>query len=579
MTAFTRLHVTSEDIQHLQSDICEIFHWAAAKAEAAAASDNPAATLEWAEFAAKLAWRADPGFFFDRGIETTLSVVPLAPGGQKWGAPEIAQLPRRGAGKRIMHVLTTAYETGGHTRAVARWIENCKVWRPEERHVVVIASQSSEPVPQWLETASALAGGKLIVFDHRYSLFQRAIALRQLADSWADDVVLHLHPDDSASVSALAQPRRWKAYFFNHADHVFSLGTQHCDILLDLRWSGADSSWAERSSRPVKRLLPIPLAAPAAGDRRRLRAEARRALGINDRSIVAITMGRAEKYKTAMGWDFCMAAEEILQSQPSLELFAIGLPNQGRWNKLQINTNGRFHPLGPMRDPEVLRNCYSAANLYFEGFPFASTTAMLDAGLYGLPLQRFSNRIAPLLSGDDVSLEDICPASATQEGYISSATALASHGFAQLDELGLEIKRRIENDHCGQGWTANWLANIESLAPNVVPHECSPTHAPADRAAQHSAILQWQAENFGLEPAFNVLKSSHHLGFTRKCGITWKLLSRPSPIINSRIETNHLTTVAKAATLAFTPPIVARVLSNCRDLLRASRRFLFKNSM
>ena len=568
---------TKEDLQLLQRDSREIFHWAAAQAEFASLSDQPGATMEWAEYAAKLAWHSDPGFFFHHGLEAALAGAAVPGTARQWTAAEMAGLPSVKASKRTLHILTRAYAMGGHARVVARWIGNCKVWRPEECHVIVITNQGSEPVPRWLVTAAQQAGGKLILFPPSYSMLERAIALRQLADHWADEVVLHLHPDDSASVSAVAQPRRWKAYFFNHADHVFSLGTDPCDVLLDLRWSGADCSAAERSPRPVKRLLPIPLTAPVMGDRADLRENARRVLGLDDRSLMVITVGREEKYQAAMGWDFCAAAEEILKSQPSLQLFAVGLPNQGRWNQLQTDTQGRFHPMGMIREPEMLRNYYAAANLYFEGFPLGSLTGMLDAGLYELPLQRFCNRIAPLLSGDDVSLEDICPASVTQEDYVASAAALVSRGAAQLAEIGLEVRRSIEHDHCGQGWTENWLGNIDSPALDAVPGEGRRSHAPADQAGQHAAILQWQAGSAGFPPAAGALWSSSHLGFSRKFAITRKLLSRPSASAG-RSQRKHLVAIARAAGHALFPPVLTRFLRNFSALAGAFRRFILKNN-
>ncbi len=559
MTRLTQSNRPAAKTQLLQAEIGQIFHWAADRA--AAAHDDPAATLEWAEYASKLAWRADPGFFFDAGLESTLSAIPLAHSAQKWIAREVAHLPPRGAGKCMIHVLTAAYASGGHTRIVARWMENCALWRPQERHVVVVTSQGTEPVPEWLRTAARQGGGALIVLNRRYSFLQRAMALRQLADSWADDVVLHVHPDDSASVSTLAQPRRWKAYFLNHADHVFSLGTHLCDVVLDLRWSGASASLTERSSRPVKKMLPIPMEALKAGDRGKRRAESRRILGLRDDIIVAITVGPEPKYNPSMGWDFCTAAAAILKSAPALHLFAIGIPNQGKWRKLHHDTIGRFHAMGLIQNPKVLRDWYSAANLYFEGFPFTSVTAMLEAGLHGLPMQRFTNRVAPLLSGDDVSYEDLCPAAATQEEYVAHAIALASQSPGTWQGLGYAITSRIENDHCGESWSKNWLAAIESPASVTLTDDRLSCHAPLDRGLQHAAILEWQLGNTGIAPSLNVLKSSSHLGVKRKVAIIGKHLGQPAPLIE-RTSRRHLTTLARPVILAFTPKAVAGFLKS-----------------
>ena len=59
----------------------------------------------------------------------------------------------------ILHVMTTAYRRGGHTRVVERWIANSP---PEETHSVVLINQEPKHFPFLLEELVTAHGGRLL---------------------------------------------------------------------------------------------------------------------------------------------------------------------------------------------------------------------------------------------------------------------------------------------------------------------------------------------------------------------------------------------------------------------------------
>jgi hypothetical protein len=243
------------------------------------------------------------------------------------------------------------------------------------------------------------------------------------------------------------------------------------DVILDFRKSGQRISYAERNCSAMKMLLPIPLADPlkrigfnSMEDRHRLREKAREELEIPSNMRIALTIGGENKYKPALDLDFLQSVRMILNKNTSTIICAIGLPNSGRWGRFSSD-NERFRPLGNVSD-DLLLNYLLASDIYLEGFPFSSLTAMLEAGICMLPIQRFYNEKAPILSGDDVSLDVIIAPAKSMTEYVDGALQLLSFSKAELTDIGWRIRNSILRDHCGDSWVKNYLNPAISVALN-----------------------------------------------------------------------------------------------------------------
>jgi len=81
--------------------------------------------------------------------------------------------------------------------------------------------------------------------------------------------------------------------------------------------------------------------------------------------------------------DFLAVAEELLCQLPGAYILAVGVREDERWRAVSERTGSRLRALG--RQSQV-SDYHDAADLYIEGFPFGSTTALLEAGLRGIPV-------------------------------------------------------------------------------------------------------------------------------------------------------------------------------------------------
>ena len=431
------------------------FNWCLGNARQCLETGNSNRALEWCSSAALLA--SGRGFFgllasadMEDIIYRAAGVLPRPLFEKKAGND----------GRRWLHVLSEAYEVFGHTKLCRLWIQNA---RAEDSHSVLLTSQDS-PVPENLRTLIESRSGSIVRLDPSLPLLDRAEALREYAYEHADVVVLHIHMDDVIPAAAFSIRGGPPVVYTNHADHIFWAGRSIADVVFDIRDSG--HAWTvNHRCVPRSQIVPIPLnrvhSGGGAPQQERVRAKTR--LGIPDSSPVLLTIGSPHKYLPMGSLDFTVAAERLLQRNPDVFLIAVGPQRTGQWKRLALSTEGRFRPVGIQLEIE---DYYMAADIYLEGFPCGSLTAMLDAGLAGLPCVTAPKQVAPTCSSDGIALEEI-PRPIDLGDYVARVEALIADPVMRRQQ-GIALSHRISQHHCAGGW----LQHLEHACAHIPPvHE------------------------------------------------------------------------------------------------------------
>jgi len=449
----------------LQREASKEFYRALHCANKAAADGKPEMAIDWCRYGASVAWWSNPGFLYCHGMEQLLAKI-----GGDYGKPLAHSSSTMRPPNRFLHVMTTAYETGGHTRVVARWIETCAQHAPSEQHSILISKQGDEPLPAWLVRSAQRSGGELFRLPSILSCLEAAAELRAKSMDF-DVVILHIHPNDPLPNLAFHnQPR--PVMFFNHADHVFTLGMDAARVIADYRFIGQDVSLRHRAKRPRKAMIPIPLiddpAFPAD------KADARRKLGLPADALIALTIGQAHKFSPAFGYSFPEAVTAICRGNPRIIVVAIGDPESQPWEKLQQSTQGRFRPVGEVTDPEILELYYSSADVYLDSFPSGSLTATLDAARHALPVQRLNIPSQPLLYSDDLALDSVLTGTSSQSDYVEGVLQWFRWSNDQRSELGGRLRTAVLQEHYGASWKTKWL----DAALNALSAPCGDTVQP-----------------------------------------------------------------------------------------------------
>ena len=359
---------------------------------------------------------------------------------------------------RILHVLTEAYELFGHTKLCRKWIE---IDSSGAKHDVVLLAQEAE-VPENLRESVKRKGGRLVRIDPALPMLERARRLRAMAFSEADAVVLHVHPHDLLPNVAFGIEGGPPVIYVNHADHEFWVGGAVSDLVLDIRESGQEWTRWHRDI-PRTRILPVPLEEDpllleGADGIAALRNETRKRFGIGEHELVFLTIGSARKYEPMRGMSFLEAAEAILNRCPNARMIAVGPKLTGAWQAVAQRTGGRLLPVGNQSE---LGRFHAAADVYLEGLPAGSLTALLEVCLAGVPCVRSPARVRPPHASDGIALASVAQP-VDVPAYIHEAVMLANNVSTRI-ERGQKLQRRVREVHCETGWRRQLEEVIPSL--------------------------------------------------------------------------------------------------------------------
>ena len=340
--------------------------------------------------AALFAARCHTGRFADGGIENIALGLGVDLDAQ-WpaagdGPPYRPSRAEPASGRRILHVATMVDGVGGLTRTIKNWIRH----DPVSCHSLLIVRQGGAKVPSWLLETVQRSGGNLVVLPMGVPLSAKARWLQEIARSSADLVVLHHYSHDVVPILAFAVGGGPPVAVLNHADHLFWLGSTVADSVINQREIGRDLSEQRRFTRRNV-VLPIPLEEPPG---RLPRTEAKRLLGIPDDQVVLLSVGRSPKYIPSNGRNFFETASKILDRNTTAHIYLLGVARGDVARYLRAEPHERLHFLGRIEDPSVYQ---MAADVYMEGFPTGSQTALLEACLAGVPPSPRSPRDATCL--------------------------------------------------------------------------------------------------------------------------------------------------------------------------------------
>jgi glycosyltransferase involved in cell wall biosynthesis len=278
---------------------------------------------------------------------------------------------------RILHIATDLSPVGGLTRLISRWVNT-----DTSRINSVALTRSRGLIPKHLVEAVSCSGGKLHKLNTRIgSALDWALYLRKIARQH-DLVVLHIHCEDTIPVIAFGPSETLPpVLLLNHADHLFWLGSSISHAVLNLREAAADIAIQRRGIAPERSLMLPTLIDPP--NRRLSREEARATLGVEDDCTLLISVARGIKYHSINGVSYASRFVDVLRANPKAKLIVVGSGSPDDWKSAQIDAAGQIVGLPEQSDPS---NYFEAADIYVDSYPFSSSTSLMEAAGYGLPL-------------------------------------------------------------------------------------------------------------------------------------------------------------------------------------------------
>lgn len=405
---------------------------------------------------------------------------------------------------QVVHVLTTIYTTGGHTR----FVENLVQLDDHFQHHLLISDQGETPIRQSLIDLIKLKGGK-VLFLQKGNINEQTKELQQFLSENAAKIMLHIHPHDILpSIALQNKPKNLEVYFFNHADHLFSYGCDVADTIINIREEAHRISIHERNMTQSC-ILPLPIIKKDAAEFNI--EQIREKYGVRENEIIGVSIGNTVKFYRNNKHHFFKTIFTALQQNPLLRLFVVGISPSDFCNELDVTEHERLHFLGLQKDPSELQRI---ADIAFDPMPIGSYTALLETCFYGA---------YPLVCYDTIYLFDLYTDAAfigkinldsSEQDYLNHLKRICD-GNVELSKN--EITQSIKETHTGNDWLnqLHLILNGKALIPKSetpLPTEISRFYELnlPDKKNQYST-LSFFYENIHLFTRKEVLKIVLHL--------------------------------------------------------------------
>ena len=204
---------------------------------------NPNIQLMKAEQLILYCWRTYPIRFSDVELESILEKLMIP-----------SEKLEEKKNEHIVYVASALFALGGHTRCILNFIDNL----PNYKHTVILTRQLKslpENVSDFLKNKNV----DIVILETNRLPLEKSLKLKLEIDYINPlKVYLFQHPDDLVPLMAFGKNTTHEIVFYNHADHVFSLGAKYFNKILEFRHIGAlISHFGKSIPAPQVQVLPI----------------------------------------------------------------------------------------------------------------------------------------------------------------------------------------------------------------------------------------------------------------------------------------------------------------------------------
>lgn len=273
--------------------------------------------------------------------------------------------------EETLHIITETYTMGGHTRLLYNWLK----FDIERKNDILIVKPENSKIPNWLDEILKLRNGNLILIN-KNTIIEKATKIREICKNY-NEIVLHIHPDDIATVLALSSFKNKRIFFMNHSDHSYSLGYNLASCVLELTKDGKKMGEKKRDIKNSA-VLPIPISIE-----KKMKNEdtwdIRKKFDIPLENKIIVSMAASYKYKKMEGYDFYDFLEKLIAKNNKITILMIG-PSllELEWKKLKLKLGNNLLLLGILKKEDV-QNILEQSDIYVDSFPVNSYMCLLEA--------------------------------------------------------------------------------------------------------------------------------------------------------------------------------------------------------
>jgi hypothetical protein len=169
---------------------------------------------------------------------------------------------------------------------------------------------------------------------------------------------------------------------------------------------------------------------------------------VPENAFLIVSVGESYKYGRTERLDFVATLAEFIRNEQDIFLLVVGVASDLRWDQATSRCAGRMKAVGRKSD---VQRYLLAADLYIEGFPFGSTTALLEAGVVGLPAVLAPSECPPPYGSDGVAIDEALRRPLGVSDYIHEIRRLRDDRQERMN-VGQKFQAAVLRHHCCSGW-------------------------------------------------------------------------------------------------------------------------------
>ncbi|WP_407401492.1 glycosyltransferase [Chryseobacterium sp.] len=267
---------------------------------------------------------------------------------------------------KILHVFSEIYTFGGHSKLLFKWINIDS----QNKHSILSTRQPINEIKNVATSFHSRSDIDLYTVINN-SILESANLLKDILYKDFDIIVLHTHPNDVISNIAFSDPNiDIPIAYLNHADHVFWYGVSISDCVIQIREANIELD-KERRGLLNQYFLPIPI-----------RKDEYQVKKNNSDFINLVTVGTDYKYNPVGDYNFFEEALSIVSKYDNVIFNFVGISPSSDFALKYSHERIVYH--GVLL-PDELNIFLNNMDLYIEGFPIPSFTALLEPAMKGIP--------------------------------------------------------------------------------------------------------------------------------------------------------------------------------------------------
>lgn len=277
--------------------------------------------------------------------------------------------------RRVLHVVTEVYATGGHTRCLLDWIH---ADTSSEHGLALTEHAGSLPAIFWREQVELGS----IHYISECTLVEGVKRLVKVAAEY-DIVVFHQHPYDAVAAASCASLTKMgcKTIFFNHASHSFAVGSTLASQAVAFSKGSAEYAQHYLPYDDIG-VLPFLGRREAATPLDVAMAQAMRVKhGIGEKQVVVATVGTKLKFGDIKQNALFKRLAELMADCPNV-CFLVGVNDHAYAAQL-----GRAYPqFNVEQTNERLVALKMIADIYLDSMPVGGGLTHFEFATWGVPV-------------------------------------------------------------------------------------------------------------------------------------------------------------------------------------------------